>query len=285
MGNYSSSSSQNQEREHEQPQVTTSAPQQQGGYAQDPQDKTKPVQQPMQQTVPARCPFANAARPINVKPGAKLRCPFHAHAVPDAFHVKDSVPLNLHGRTHYTSDATAELLADIGGGDRIRELCTRFYALMFLDPVLYQFIFETDGAEEHGKRLADWIIQKMDEDQKPWSESGRWGMRQPSHYRAWNNHRRHPEVRGDHFKLDDTRIWMRLHFWAVREAGLGPDQHPVFFEWYKSFIGHFVRVYERSAPSYVTDSAEWSANPANIKKYLDGGRRMKDVIMPRPGYV
>ena len=23
---------------------------------------------------------------------------------------------------------------------------------------------------------------------------------------------------GDHFKLDDSRVWMRLHFWACREA-------------------------------------------------------------------
>ena len=25
---------------------------------------------------------------------------------------------------------------------------------------------------------------------------------------------------GQHFKLDDCRVWMRLPFWAAREAGL-----------------------------------------------------------------
>lgn len=43
-------------------------------------------------------------------------------------------------------------------------------------------MFEKDGAEMHGKRLADWIIEKMAGDiqggeGKPWTESGREGMR------------------------------------------------------------------------------------------------------------
>ena len=234
-------------------------------------------------TAPTRCPFARADQLI--EPGAPVRCPFHAHNVPEKFQLKEEVPLNLYGRTHYTSEATAELLADIGGPDRIREMCTRFYAQFFEDPVLVQFIFETDGAEAHGQRLADWIIEKMDENQKPWTESGRHGMRQPSHYRAWNNRARHPAVRGDHFKLDDARIWMRLHFWAAREAGLGPQQHPVFWNWYKKFLGHFIRVYDRGAPPYVDESAAWSANPKNIIRYIENGRRMVDVIRARPGYV
>ncbi len=130
----------------------------------------------------ARCPFSNLDKPIVA--GAPVRCPFHAHQVPESFHVTSPVPLNVHGATHYRSDATADLLRDIGGGDRIREFCTRFYALFFADPVLKQFLFETDGPEAHAKRLADWIIQKMDEGQEPWTESGRWGMRQPSHHRV-----------------------------------------------------------------------------------------------------
>jgi hypothetical protein len=248
--------------------------------AQDAVDAVVQVQE--QQRRPTRCPFANLKQPI--QPGAKVGCPFHSHSAPKAFHLKQPVALNVAGRTHYTSEATARLLADIGGGDRIREFCTRFYANFFADPVLVQFIFERDGAEAHGQRLADWIIQKMDEDQKPWSDSGRWGMRQPSHYRAWTNSARNPAVRGDHFKLDDTRLWMRLHFWALRETGLGPQQHAVFWNWYKQFIGHFIRVYERSAPAYVDDSADWSSDPTNIKEYLKNGRRMLDVIRPRPGY-
>lgn len=76
----------------------------------------------------------------------------------------------------------------------------------------------------------------------------------------------------------------RLHFWALREAGLGPDNHRPFFDWYKKFIGHFIRIYERSAPMYVDESAAWSANPTNIERYLKAGRRFDDIIIPRPGY-
>lgn len=231
---------------------------------------------------PSRCPFSVGSQLI---PPGPARCPFHAHRVPADFQMKTAnVPLALRGRTHQTSDGTARLLADIGGGDRIRELCTRFYALLFEDPVLSQFIFETDGAVAHGQRLADWIIEKMDADQTPWTDSGRLGMRQPSHFRAWNNRARHPAVRGSHFKLDDTRMWMRLHFLAARETKLGPNDHPAFWSWYQRFIGHFIAVYDRQAPAFVAESAEWSAKPQNVKTYLDAGRRFNDVIVPRPGY-
>ena len=36
-------------------------------------------------------------------------------------------------------------------------------------------MFETDGAENHAKRLADWIIEKIGGEGKPWTESGREG--------------------------------------------------------------------------------------------------------------
>ena len=78
-------------------------------------------------------------------------------------------------------------------------------------------------------------------------------------------------MRGQHFKLDDARVWMRLHFWAVRECGLGPDKqtgNPHFWDWYVQFIAHFIRVYERRAVPYAPIEAEWSADPANTAKYL-----------------
>ena len=99
---------------------------------------------------------------------------------------------------------------------------------------------------DHAKRLADWIIEKMGGEGKPWTESGRYGMRQPTHRAAWTNSKRHPSVRGKHFDVVDTRIWMRLHFWAVRECGLA--EHRVFWQWYIEFISHFIDFYERSAP-------------------------------------
>ena len=66
-------------------------------------------------------------------------------------------------------------MADIGGGDKIREACTRFYAHVFEDFQLDKFMFMDDGAEMHGKRLADWIIEKMGGEGTPWSDSGREG--------------------------------------------------------------------------------------------------------------
>lgn len=60
------------------------------------------------------------------------------------------------------------------------------------DQLIHQFLFLDDGPEAHGKRLADWIIEKMGGEGTPWTDSGRYGMRQPTHFAAWNNKRRDP---------------------------------------------------------------------------------------------
>lgn len=70
---------------------------------------------------------------------------------------------------------------------------------------------------------------------------------------------------------------MRLHFWAMREEGL-LESSPSFVDYYVRFIAHFVAVYERTAPLFARDSLRWSANPKNIQKYLDNGRKMTDVL-------
>mmetsp|Transcript_6638 Transcript_6638/g.16206 ORF Transcript_6638/g.16206 Transcript_6638/m.16206 type:complete len:295 (+) Transcript_6638:394-1278(+) len=190
--------------------------------------------------------------------------------------IKRTIPLARRGFTHQTSKDQADVLKDIGGGDRIRSLCTRFYEKAFDDSVLSTFMFEDDGAEAHGKRLGDWIVEKMGGEGKPWTDSGRFGLRSESHSKAWYSKKREPEKVGRRFKLDDCRIWMRLMFWAAREEGLA--EHKPFFNWYQEFIGHFINVYERSAPPYTTESAEWSANEKNTKKYVADGREMRDVI-------
>merc|ERR1719321_47897 len=69
---------------------------------------------------------------------------------------------------------------------------------------------------------------------------------------------------------------MRLHFWAAREVGM--FEHPEFMDHYIRLIGHFVSVYTSHAPPFARESARWSANPANIEKYLKDGRMMIDVI-------
>ena len=82
---------------------------------------------------------------------------------------------------------------------------------------------------------------------------------------------------GQHFKLDDARVWMRLMFWSARSEGLF-DASPRFADWFVRFIGHFVRVYESTAPAFARESARWSADAANIAAYEEAGFRMADVI-------
>jgi len=55
-------------------------------------------------------------------------------------------------------------------------------------------------------------------------------------------------------------------------------ENKAFEDWYVRFIAHFVRVYERMAPQFARESARWSANPANIERYLANGRRMTDIL-------
>eukprot|EP01031_Cornospumella_fuschlensis_P032734 gene32735-39572_t len=210
----------------------------------------------------SECPFSDLTREAKTSRGS---CPFHKHTIPSSYKIRDDVDLRVINGTHQVSEGTANLLADIGGGDRIREFCTRFYARAFIDKTLQEFFFADDGATAHGKRLADWIIQKMGGEGLPWTDSGRWGMRQISHRAAWNSEKRHESVRGRHFKLGETRVWMRLHFWAARECGL--HQHAAFWSWYIQFIEHFIAVYERKAPRYAQEDAEWSADSANLRRY------------------
>ncbi len=99
------------------------------------------------------CPFTNLARAVKSEKGV---CPFHSHTIPDSFHITKDVPLHVTNGTHQVSEKSAALLRDIGGGDRIREFCTRFYARAFLDESLREFFFADDGATAHAKRLADW---------------------------------------------------------------------------------------------------------------------------------
>ncbi len=153
---------------------------------------------------------------------------------------------------------------------------SRFYARVFKDEVLSKFLFESDGAAAHGTRFANWLAEKMGGEGRPWTASGRDGMRQVSHSRAWHSERRPTHERGRRFKLPDCRVWMRLHFWAARECGL--SEHPQFWAFYVDFIRHFVGIYESTAPPYAKESADWSANRANIDKYLADGCKMVEVL-------
>ena len=70
---------------------------------------------------------------------------------------------------------------------------------------------------------------------------------------------------------------MRLHFWAFRETGVF-EQSPTFAEYYVKFIGHFVSVYERTAPPFARESARWSADEGNVRAYHEAGNRMVPSI-------
>ena len=100
-----------------------------------------------------------------------------------------------------------------------------------------------------------------------------------SHHKAWYSDKRPREEQGRRFKLPDCRIWMRLMFWSARECGL--DQHEAFFDWYVKFIGHFIGIYEITAPPYATESAEWSGSERNIERYRESGYLMEDVLRNR----
>ncbi|KAH8071930.1 hypothetical protein JL721_3833 [Aureococcus anophagefferens] len=153
--------------------------------------------------------------------------------------VPKRVPLNVVNQSHRANAATAALAAEA-----------------FADPQLDPFI--RDHGDPHGQRFANWIFEKMG--------GG---------------------------PLDDCRVWMRLHFWAARETGIF-DDHPAFaaragvrsssaardtlsIGHYVRLIGHFVSVYERTAPPFARESARWSADPAQVADYV-ATKRMKGVV-------
>mmetsp|Transcript_53060 Transcript_53060/g.124318 ORF Transcript_53060/g.124318 Transcript_53060/m.124318 type:complete len:358 (+) Transcript_53060:59-1132(+) len=200
------------------------------------------------------------------------------------------IPMDVRHGAHRPSGATRKLIEQIGGVPTLRLFTTKFYELSFADSHIDQFI--ADHNEPHGERFANWIAEKFGAG-TPWTEERRTRPmkymrlghevvevshdRSTSHLAAWFSPKREPEKRGEHFKPDDARVWMRLHFWAARETGLF-DEHPQFMDYYMRFIGHFVSVYSGKSPPFTRESARWSADPANIQRYLTAGRRMSDVI-------
>merc|ERR1712107_763873 len=103
-----------------------------------------------------------------------------------------------------------------------------FYEKAFADPHLDKFIRSHD--DPHGERFATWIAEKMG-DGTPWTDERRTRPitnlrigrevvevsfdRSSAHYAAWHSPKREPHKWGEHFKPDDARVWMRLHFWAA----------------------------------------------------------------------
>jgi truncated hemoglobin YjbI len=200
------------------------------------------------------------------------------------------VPLNVRSASHQANAATQRLVRSVGL-KKLREFTEAFYAKVFVDPHLDKFIRRHD--DPHGERFALWIAEKFG-DGTPWTEERktrpkdlmRIGReihevahdRSSAHFAAWHSPKREAHKWGQHFKPDDARVWMRLHFWAAREVGLFEPQYASFMDYYIRFIGHFVSVYSGKSPPFTRESARWSADPQNTSRYVEAGRLMIDVI-------
>jgi truncated hemoglobin YjbI len=201
------------------------------------------------------------------------------------------VPLNVRNGAHKANSQTRDLVRSIGGLPTLRRFTTGFYEKAFADPHLDAFIRK--HSDPHGERFASWIVEKFG-DGTPWTDERHTRPsdvmkighqmhqvahdRSSAHFAAWNSPKREPHKVGQHFKPDDARVWMRLHFWAAREAGLFDEKNAAFMDYYIRFIGHFISVYSSKAPPFARESARWSADPKNIEQYLASGNRMTDVI-------
>jgi hypothetical protein len=194
------------------------------------------------------------------------------------------------GRTNIVSRESRLLIQEEVTLAELEKMTSLFYEKVFQDPTLDQFICNRD--DPHGVRFAKWIHQKLsgstvwDEDRQKRDLSPVTLAhniqhvvhdRSSAHAAAWYSPKRPNHDVGRHFQLDECRVWMRLHFWAMRESGL-MEQSPSFADYYVRFIGHFVRVYESTAPTFARDSLRWSADQTNIEKYIQNGRRMVDVL-------
>jgi len=192
---------------------------------------------------------------------------------------------------HRANATTLRLLDEIGGVEGIQNFTDAFYQLAFVDSHIDQFLRDHD--DPHGARFASWIAEKFGDPTEPWTSERQSRQvfpfhshghrletphdRSSAHFAAWHSPKRSADDFGEHFKLDDARVWMRLHFAALRQVG-GFERSPAFCDYYTKFIGHFVSIYESTATKFARESARWSENPQNMKDYIAKGRRMSDVI-------
>jgi hypothetical protein len=202
------------------------------------------------------------------------------------------IPLRMGGRggTHVVSAGSRALIENEVSLEDLRGMTNAFYELAFEDATIDKFLRSHD--DPHGDRFAKWIHQKLsgssvwDEDRQQRDltpvevANGRRAVvhdRSSAHSAAWYSPKRPQKEVGRRFRLDECRIWMRLHFLGMRNSGL-MEKSPSFCDYYVRFIGHFVGVYEKSAPTFAKDSFRWSENPKNVETYIKNGRVMKDVL-------
>ncbi len=204
----------------------------------------------------------------------------------------NAVAVKLGSGSYVPTADTAALLEEIGGLPTLKLFVSVFYEKMFKDKMISKFV--NDQGDPHAERLSSWIAEKMGDKTQPWSNEkktrcpiantkklGDGSMhlvhdRQSAHHAAWFSPHRPPKELGRRFNLPDTRVWMRLMFWALRETKV-LNIYPRFADWFVKFISHFIRIYENSAPPFAIESLMWSENEDNIKSYFDNGNRMTDL--------
>lgn len=217
-------------------------------------------------------------------------CPFgHSFKGALPYHY---VPLRMGGRggTHMVSEGSRALIDNEVTLDDLKTMTDAFYELAFQDQTLDKLI--RSHSDPHGDRFAKWIHQKLSgsnvwdlnrrsRDKTPVEVAGGRTVivhdRSSAHVAAWFSPKRTQSEVGQHFKLDECRVWMRLHFYALRKTGM-TEKSPSFADYYVRFIGHFISVYEGAAPMFARDSFRWSGKPANVEKYIRDGRVMRDVL-------
>lgn len=180
---------------------------------------------------------------------------------------------------YWSIKETKTILQEIGGPGKILEMTNLFYERFKQDKYINSFL--RDHSEPHGERLANWLVEKMGQG-APWSEDlnnrpykeiqladGRTTVvrdRTSAHFAAWFSPKRKKKDVGRRFKLKDCRIWMRLMFWSARDIGLFEFEN--FKDWFVEFIGHFIAIYEATAPPYAQESEEWSLNKKKVHRYM-----------------
>lgn len=189
---------------------------------------------------------------------------------------------------HKPDASTRQLMQEVGL-PALTRFTQAFYQKAFVDVHIDKFI--ASHGEPHHERFAMFIAEKLG-DGTPWTDERRTRPakymevngetrqvahdRSSAHTAAWNSPKREHHKIGQRFRLDDARVWMRLHFWAARETGM--FENKAFMEYYIRFIGHFISVYSSKAVPFTRESVRWSADPHNIQRYLGAGRVMTDVI-------
>lgn len=198
------------------------------------------------------------------------------------------VPLEFSGDTLVHS--LGSILETEVAYEDLQRMTDLFYEKAFLDATLDPFIHS--HSDPHGSRFAKWIHQQLT-GSSVWDEDCRLRDKTPfrisssqvhivhdltsAHIAARASLKRHPEEAERAFTLDECRVWMRLHFWAMRESGVW-EQSPTFADYYVRFIGHYIGIYESHSPVFTRESLRWSADSKNLERYVANGRRMVAVL-------